>query len=189
MQARLFIAVALMVAAMPIMASEYSGPVPLDREARLRLAARLASGFPPLLDALPVLSPAQAEWLNSETQAAAAARSGERMTNLAYSIEENVDTARKSLLTLVEALHRIESPGIPVREEVLHWSVVANVLALPDLWSALYVLVDKKALDPERLAFINTTPRDQFLTTFGAATQANAIMNRVVIPYLDERLE
>jgi hypothetical protein len=187
-QARLFIAVVVMLAAMPIMASEYSGPVPLDREARLKLATRLASGFSPLLEALPVLSPSQAEWLKSETQAAAAARSAERMTNLAYSIEENVDTARKSLLTLVEALHRIERPAIPVREEVLHWSVVANVLASPDLWSSLFVLVGKKALDPERLAFI-TAPADQFLTTFGAASQAGEIMNRVVIPYLDERLE
>jgi len=161
---------------------------PLTPEKRLNLATNMYNDFNKLRRAVPTLSPSQKSWLSSETKAAEEEKSAARYRSLWETSEYDLNIVNSNLDLIIYALSKIKKTTITKKEEVLHWSVISNILSNRDFFQSLHSLADKGLINDDLLEFINGTPDDLQLNVANSIAKSQSILSEIVIPYLDGRL-
>jgi len=165
-----------------LVASAGAQQSPLSRTERQGWALDALKIVAPIYKALPTLSPAENQWVESELKASAGAGSW-RVEHLfqsrewaIYTVHFWIDGSYACLVELIGQPHPLKA------REALLWAVVVNGLYQDGLYEALDRLVDLGSLDP-KLVRSPDAPVGRLQGIY-----AYLAMDRMVIPFLDHRL-
>lgn len=160
-------------------------PWSANRELRMKEASRLATLLSAMDKQVPVLSPAEQQWLDGEMNSGNG-RITERVLRAMDSKEWEMSTAKLHFALLIPALHRLSAASMGQRsvlsckDEVLLWTKVASMLPDGELWQSVDSLVKRKLVSKRSAEDLGHS----FLAG-NATLRSQAILNGVVIPYLE----
>lgn len=179
--------IALLIGVSSAMA-QYIEPWCANRELRMKEASKLANQLSAMDKQVPVLSPAEQQWLDGE-MSSGNGRITERVVRARDSKEWDMSTAKLHFALLIPTLHQLSAASVgqhsivSCKDEVLLWAKVASRLADGELWQAVESLVKRK--------IISKRSADEFGHSFlagNATLRSQAILNGIVIPYLQGTL-
>lgn len=158
-------------------------PLP-NSELRRALAKNYAATFAQLDRQIPQLSPAQETWLKGEYHEEIATN-GNRYTQRALaamnSPEYQIFVAKPMTKEIAAVMSKIGS-GIQNRAaEIALWTTAANMLIDIRYWQAVENLVDRKMIQP-KIGHVASYYQQNYVT------QAQEILSKIVVPYLEGRL-
>lgn len=158
-------------------------PLP-NADLRRALAKNYAATFAQLDRQIPLLSPAQETWLKGEYHEEIAIN-GNRYTQRALaamnSLEYQIYVAKPMTKEIAAVMSRIGS-GIQNRAaEIALWTTAANMLIDNGYWQAAGNLVDRKIIPP-KIGHVDSYYQQNYVI------QAQEILSKIVVPYLEGRL-
>jgi len=142
------------------------------------------SDFKLLQKQIPTLSPSEEAWLHREL-------AGEILTSRALlamdSKEFYIKRSRTLIEKLITALSSISENKLQdKKQEVLFWAITANTMMNYGLWQSVHVLINEGILDKNTRGIENFINEDSGYLNI--VLQAETIMDRVVIQYLNDTL-
>jgi hypothetical protein len=169
---------ALLILVPPLMA-QYIEPWCANRELRKKEASRLLTHLSEMDKQVPVLSPAEQKWLDGEINSGNGSFTP-RVLRAMDSREYDISQAKSQFGLLLPDLQLLsQQKTLSCKDEVLLWAKVASRLPDGVLWQAVESLVKRKIISKESA--------EEFGHSFllpNAAMRSQAILNGVVIPYL-----
>ena len=172
------IVVLLLMLVSPAMA-QYIEPWCANREFRKKEASRLLKLLSAMDEQVPVLSPAEQQWLDGELNSGNG-RFTERVIRAMDSQEYDISKAKSHfalLLPDLQLLSQLKTESC--KDEVLLWAKVASRIPDGELWRAVDSLVKRKIISKKSAEDFGS----EFLAG-NATLRSQAILNGIVIPYL-----
>jgi hypothetical protein len=172
-------ALVLLMLVSPAMA-QYKEPWCANRQLRKDEASKLLTQLSAMDKQVPVLSPAEQKWLDGEINSGDG-RYTQRVLTAMDSREYDISTAKTHFALLLIPLEPLSTlPKLSCKDEVRWWAEVASRLPDTELWQAIESLVKRKIISKESVdKFGNSFPAQN------AVLRSQAILNGVVIPYID----
>jgi hypothetical protein len=168
----------LLILVLPARA-QYIEPWCANRDLRKNEASKLLTQLSAMDKQVPVLSPAEQQWLDGEINSGNG-KFTPRVLRAMDSREYDVSTAKSRFALLLPDLQLLSQlKTASCKDEVLLWTKVASKLPNGDLWQSVESLVKRK--------IISKQSADEFGHSFlagNATLRAQSILNGVVIPYL-----
>ena len=161
----------------------WRGEVP-NFTVRKAQAEKWLSDFKLLEKQIPTLSPSEEAWLHREL-------AGEILTSRALlamdSKEFHIKRSRRLIEKLITALSSISENKLQdKKQEVLFWAITANTIMNYGLWQSVHVLINEGIVDKNTRGIENFINEDSGYLNI--VLQAETIMDRVVIQYLNDTL-
>jgi len=174
------IVVLLLILLSPAMA-QHTEPWSATRELRKKEASRLLNLLSAMDNQVPVLSPAEQQWLDSEISSGNG-RFTDRVMRAMDSQEYEISTAKSHFALILPDLELLSEPHtVSCKDEVLLWAKVATRLPDGELWRAVDSLVKRK--------IISKKSAEDFGHSFlagNALLRSQAMLDGIVIPYLQQ---
>ena len=158
---------------------------PPSGDVRRTIAKQLASEFMTLDRQIPTLSPSQARWLQTEYKDEIA-YAGNRYTPRAIaamdSLEYQIFIVKPRNAAILETFTRIATGNVQDKNhEIALWSSAASWFVDFQYWQAVKRLVERGAVQ-KKIGHVD----DFYFENY--TTQAQAVLLKIVIPYLEGRL-
>lgn len=136
---------------------------------------------------IPTLSPSEKAWLHREIdQELAGGTYTRRALRAMDSKEYHIRYTRKHIEELINALSAIsEKKFQDKKQEALFWTIAAQAMLDYQLWQSVHALINEGIVDKK------TSSSENYVKDLGylnIVLQATTIIERVVIPYLNDTL-
>lgn len=157
---------------------------PPNSEVRRALATRYAATFTQLDRQIPQLSPTQETWLKGEYHdqiAVAGNRYTQRALAAMSSPEYQIYVAKPKTGEIASVMSKIASGTQSRTAEIALWATAANMLIDYQYWQAVGSLVDHKTIQP-KIGHVDSYYHQNY------ALQAQGILSKIVVPYIEGRL-
>jgi hypothetical protein len=163
----------------PAMA-QYKEPWCANRQLRKDEASKLLTQLSAMDKQVPVLSPAEQKWLDGEINSGDG-RFTPRVVAAMDSREYDISTAKTHFALLLIPLEPLSTlTKLSCKDEVRWWVEVASRIPDAEFWQAVESLVKRKIISKDSLEkFGHSFPQAN------AVMRSQAILNGVVIPYID----
>ena len=184
----LLLMLAMTMLALPCYADEafWRGDVPPPHASRVAQACAWLEGFEKLDREVPTLSPSESAWLKREYDDQIESASGSftrRALAAGESTEYHKRLARRQLNYILSALRTLcTRQRLSPKREIEAWILLTADIIDPELWGSVQTLVKRKVVGTE----ISGIKKFYLENHVG---WGRAVLNRVVLPMLDESVQ